>query len=180
MKLKGPMAKIFGFTSKDHDKPGQFISSPIQPGQKPTVYSRHNVPFIHQTHVNLCGDACINMLLAFKGRPYQSKLSQNPRGAFEGQSTYDISGRLNAAGVLHFSLARPKNRQWTPEDLGDYLQKCGPIICAGTMHFVLLVGIHEDHVFIHDPWRGANMTKTLEDFNRFLNWEDPDCMIAAV
>jgi ABC-type bacteriocin/lantibiotic exporter with double-glycine peptidase domain len=179
MKLKGPMAKIFGFSSKDHDKPGQFISSPLQPGKKATVYARHNVPFIHQTHVNLCGDACVNMLLAFKGRPYEAKLRNNPRGVLEGQSSNDLSARLKAAGLPHFALAHPESKQWAPTELAEYLQKFGPIICQGSMHFVLLVGIHENHVFIHDPWRGANMTKTLDEFNRFLYWQNTDCMIAA-
>jgi ABC-type bacteriocin/lantibiotic exporter with double-glycine peptidase domain len=179
VKLKGPMAKVFGFSDKDHDKPGQLVSSPVQPGKKAKAYARHNVPFIHQTHVNLCGDSCVNMLLAFKGRAHQAKLSKNPRGVLEGQSSKDISAALKLAGLPHFRLALPKSRQWSADDLGEYLQKFGPIICQGTWHFVLLVGIHEDHVFIHDPWRGANMTKTLDDFNRFLYWDNPGCMIAA-
>jgi hypothetical protein len=180
MRLKGPIAKVFGFSSKDHDKPGTLISGPTDAAKRPKAFARHNVPFIHQRHVNLCGDACINMLLAFKGRPHKPKLGKNPRGVFEGQTTDDVLDQLAAAGLTRFSLALPQNRQWTPETLGEYLQKYGPIICKGSMHFVLMVGIHEEHVFVHDPWRGANMTKSLDEFNRFLDWQDRDCMIAAV
>jgi peptidase C39-like protein len=179
MRLRGPLAKVFGFSSKDHEKPGRFISGPIEPGKKPKAFARHNVPFIHQRHVNLCGDACINMLLAFKGRQFMAKLRKNPRGVFDGQTTDDVLAQLRAAGLPVFSLALPQDHQWTPDILGEYLQKFGPIICKGSMHFVLLVGIHEEHVCIHDPWRGANMTKTLDELNRFLDWQDRDCMIAA-
>jgi papain like cysteine protease AvrRpt2 len=179
MRLKGPFAKVFGFSSKDHDKPGQFVSGPIDTANKPKMFARYNVPFIHQRHVNLCGDACINMLLAFKGRPYKAKLNKNPRGVFDGQTSDDVLAELKATGLPRFSLALPQNHQWTPDSLGEYLQRFGPIICKGDMHFVLLVGIHESHVFIHDPWRGANITKTLAQFNSFLDWQDRDCMIAS-
>lgn len=180
MRLKGPIAKLFSFSSRDHAKPGQFISGPIPPGAPSHVhpYARFTVPFVHQGHVNLCGDACVEMLLAFKGRPYRSELRKNPRGIVEGSSTDDLSERLAAAGVRVYSLPLPHDRRWTPQLLAAFLQKSGPIICQGAMHFVLLTGIHEGHVFIHDPWRGQNLTYTLDEFNRWLAWTS-DCMLAA-
>lgn len=178
MRLRGPIAKIFGFSSADRDKPGQFISAPIQPGARKLPYARLLVPFVHQSHVNLCGDACVQMLLAFRGKQYQAKLDENPRGVFTGIQARDASEMLTNAGVKHFFVDLPPDKQCKAVDLAEYLQLCGPVICGGLHHFVLLVGIHEDHVFLHDPWRGPNLTMTLNEFNNFLDWTDRRCMIA--
>jgi hypothetical protein len=74
---------------------------------------------------------------------------KRPRQANLRRDTDDISAQMTSAGLPHFSLALPQDRQWTAEDLGEYLQKFGPIICAGTMHTVLLVDIHENHQIVH-------------------------------
>jgi predicted double-glycine peptidase len=181
MRLKGPLAKVFGFSGKDHLKPGTYISGPIAPGTPANQlpFCRLDVPFVQQTHVNMCGDASVRMLVAYHKNQPPAPIGENPRGALEGQTTDDVAAQIQAAGLTPMSLALPADRKWTGPALAQLLRAMGPVACAGSMHFVVLTGVHENNVFLHDPWRGRNLPKTVDEFNRFLNWSDSDCMIVA-
>jgi hypothetical protein len=179
LKLPRPFFKLPLFSSGKKSSPGQFISSPVDlTNPRPLPYIRHEVPFVHQRHLNLCGDACVEMILAFQRKPYQDKMN-NSRGAFTGLDLDQISAKLTSAGLRHYTVPHPKILQWRPEDLTAYLRLGGPILCNGTKHWVLLTGIHDKHVFVHDPWLGPNLTKTLREFNLFLDWKDENCMIVV-
>lgn len=56
MRLKGPFRKIFGMSKRDH---GQRADSDGL---------SYDVTFVHQNHVNLCGDASAQMLLLLRHR----------------------------------------------------------------------------------------------------------------
>jgi len=62
------------------------------------------VPFVSQTHINLCGDACINMLLLFYDVPAPASFSQ----------TKDNNGQDKTAVSSTLKQARGKNE---PADL---------------------------------------------------------------
>jgi hypothetical protein len=43
----------------------------------------------------------------------------------------------------------------------------------------VLCAVESDGVVVHDPWRGRDRDMTMQAFDRFLWWSDPDCMVAA-
>lgn len=185
MKLKGPLAKIFGFSDKDFSAGGSGeVSMPFQPDKKPSTpcYGR-NVEFEQQTHVNLCGDACLNMVFSYKKKKQaRIDLRRNPRGALSGITTDDVLARLAAAGLegVSFKPDANKSKPFTALELAQYLYAYGPLICKGTTHFILLVAVNGNTLAFHDPWRGQYMPKTIDSFNRkFLDWSDRDRVIGA-
>ncbi len=176
MKLKGPAAKIFKFSEKDQGVPSSFANTNQNVGK---------VPFSHQKHVNLCGDACLNMMFGAHDRP-QTDLSKNPRGTFQGLNTSNILQKINQNG-LQPSLpeSKPSNNQWKEQDLSNELGKNGPAICGLSSmggrsgHYVVLLEAKDSNVLVHDPWKGPNQTMPLTDFNKRLDWQDPYNMIFA-
>ena len=183
MKLRGPIRKIFGFSARDKSKPGDFVSNPFQDGENPFSIDcgKHDVEFMHQTHVNLCGDSCVNMVLKYKGKAH-GNMNKNPRGAFTGINTDDVKDRLRQGGLTPLRVAPDGEgaTSYTAARIGQYLKQFGPIIATRPMHFVLIIGIDGDRIFYHDPWRGPNLIQTLKQFNRSLEWGDIDRLIAAV
>ncbi|MBS1872219.1 MAG: hypothetical protein JSU00_03325 [Acidobacteria bacterium] len=170
-------------STKDHAKVGQFISGPMDPNQEPEVgralpYVRHDVAFIPQVHINKCGDACASMLLQYRGRPIPAHIVNaiNPRGVLSGLTTDDLK-RTYPPAHRWLSLPKPEGGLWDNATLAYCLKTYGPIICNFPRHFVLLTGIHEDHLYIHDPWRGANLHLTTAEFNKKLKDADKDGMM---
>lgn len=162
-----------------------------QPNDLTNSYAFLDVPFFHQQHINLCGDASVNMLLAYHNSQ-TNDLSKNPRGVLTGLTSTGIMDQLKEKGVTPISLVLPKRlsvegkRGWEIEDLCKKLNRHGPMICSGRLpgdvvnHCIVLVGASDATVVYHDPWCGARRTKTLEQFNAFLDWDDPDAMIFGV
>lgn len=183
MKLKGPMAKIFGFSDKDHSKgKAEEISAPYDPDVMPKAPAYGiDVPFEQQTHVNLCGDASLNMLFTFKKKPTaRVDLKKNPRGALEGINTDDVKARIDAVDGLVAKQLKPKAaKAWTALELAQQLYAHGPLICKGSQHFILLIAVNGDNCYFHDPWRGQYVAKSIKDFNKFLDWTDVDNVIGA-
>jgi hypothetical protein len=153
-------------------------------------YWSNNVPMISQLHYNMCGDAALNMVLAFHGKfdsatnlNPQSTVADNPRCIFRGFTTNDITQRLNDANLRVVSVG-PKNtnEELSALEIALRLKLYGPIVCSinafGLPHFAVLTKVTEDHVFYHDPWQGPNQKKTIAEFNSQLLHGD-DCMIGA-
>jgi hypothetical protein len=185
MKLKGPLARLFGFSDRDFSLrwTGE-VSAPFKPNVMPTqpCYAA-DVAFEHQTHVNLCTDACLNMLFEYRNRSqYKSNLDKNPRSTFSGQSTDAVKERIEEAGLIAFSL-RPKGsaKKWTGLELAENLFLFGPIICMGSGHAILLIGVSNAETLIfHDPWRGQYMPHSLDHFNKkIVNWDNLFSLVAA-
>jgi len=209
MKLTGLAAKVFGFESREPEGPS-LISRPFNPSvstnhalgplqelrtlRRPLIEEEHvflDVPFVHQQHVNLCGDACVSMLLGYLGRP-QPDLSKNPRGLLKGLSTSGYVSLFQQNGVepvrVQWPLPLPRQKgdlpAWTTESLCAALRKHGPILCKGRLpndvvgHSIVLVGASDGRVAFHDPWSGPRQTCSLDEFNAFLRWGD-DTMIAC-
>jgi len=152
----------------------------------PENYAFCNVEFIRQRHINMCGDACFNMLLSYKGKPHEKSLKQNPRGILEGLTSSEMKEKLLGAGLVSPQLQYPQDRKWSAKDLTAIMNEHGPLICMGkassfppVYHFVLVFGADQDSVAYHDPLGGANRRMTLNDFNKFLAWDDDACVIAA-
>jgi hypothetical protein len=138
---------------------------------------RHDVPFVSQDHVARCGDAAVRMLVGWHKGVVPAAAPPSERRT----SAAALMEALRAEGLRPLSLADrlPRDRRWTAAQLARHLRDLGPIICAGTMHHVVLVGVDEERVLLHDPWRGRALTRTLAELDRFLWWGDRDCMIAA-
>lgn len=196
MRLNGLIGKLLDFQDIP-PKEGVLISRPhggpqsIQPNDLANSYAFLDVPFFHQQHINLCGDASVNMLLAYHNSQ-TNDLSKNPRGVLTGLTSTGIKDQLKEKGVTPNSLILPKRlsgegkRGWEIEDLCKKLNRHGPMICSGRLpgdvvdHCIVLVGASDTAVVYHDPWCGARRTKTLEQFNAFLDWDDSDAMIFGV
>ena len=138
----------------------------------------YEVPFIHQRHINLCGDASINMLFAFMRKPHCLKL-KNSRGIFEGLNDEKIKEALGSTGIK--VAYYPLLPEHTLDDLAEYLAKGVPIICtvpfhSVSNHYVLLIGKRGGSVVIHDPWRGPNLylpgTLFIQQMRRAINKGD--------
>lgn len=66
MRLTGLVGKLLDFKDTP-PKDGVLISRPYnaaQPNELASTFAFLDVPFFHQQHINLCGDASVNMLLA--------------------------------------------------------------------------------------------------------------------
>jgi hypothetical protein len=196
MRLNGLIGKLLDFQDTP-PKVGVLISRPYGVPRSPQTNDLANsyvfldVPFFHQQHINLCGDASVNMLLAYYNCR-TNDLSKNPRGVLTGITSAGIMDQLKEKGINPVSLILPKRRSlsrkqgWEIEELCNKLNRHGPIICSGRLsgdvadHCIVLIGASDTTVVYHDPWCGARRTKTLEQFNAFLDWDDPDAMIFGV
>ena len=137
----------------------------------------HEVEFIQQGHVNLCGDACLEMLRLYNGEePHREvevnskslkSLSSNPRRAFQGLSREQLTKEIESS---NFQLSELKFRTNVSDDkftsdLADCIEQ-GPVLIAyrGNPfwgHYALIIGIIGDDLVIHNPWSGANEVKPV-------------------
>lgn len=179
MKLTGVAATLTNFGTE----PGSMEKLATFLGDSPERFMYGNVKYIHQGHINLCTEACINMMLAFHGKPHQETLDKNPRGMMESQTSWDMVDKLKEAGLRRIRLRLPSNRQWKAVDLAKNLREFGPAICSITnnhgisYHAILLIGVNENEVLYHDPWTREFETMPLSVFNNKLEWEDNLCIM---
>lgn len=167
MRLKGPFRKIFGMSKRDHGH---------HAGAGGVEYP---VPFVHQNHCNLCGDASAQMLLMFNnrpdmplvkgnvGHPNSFRLRRNPRGIVEGADDDDIGDSITAAGLMAWNIY-PTAGQWCANSVRQALENYGPyaqqVQFSFAGHWVVVIGTDGQHVIYHDPWRGQNKRKTIADW----------------
>ncbi|MBN3804791.1 hypothetical protein GXB81_17295 [Paraburkholderia sp. Ac-20336] len=205
MKLHGIAAKLLDFKSTEPNGP-VLISRPfdvrantpqalqgLKSMQRKNLMEEYvflDVPFVHQQHINLCGDASVNMLLAYHGKT-TNDLAKNPRGILSGLTVSGIIAQIKEKGLQPTHVRLPTARRaeckasWQNGPLCKALDRHGPIICMGRLpgdvvdHCIVLIGASDETVVYHDPWSGPRCTKTLEQFNAFLDWSDPYTMIAG-
>lgn len=174
------VAKILGFSDKDRHI--SLISSPLDITRtKLEDYISYSVEFIHQQHVNMCGDACVQMLLSFFGKPYLTVLKNN-RGIFDPLNDDDVCQQLTEAG-LSLRLF-PLSDKLTEQKLGSYLANGAPVMCVINFnkfanHWVLLTAKHNDVFMYHDPWKGPNVTLPFRELKRKLLLAGAECFISA-
>jgi len=169
---------MWRFPARDGSTPGALISSRFVSKSENYALCK-DVEYIHQQHVNMCGDACLNMLLAYKGKSHEKIFHHNPRGIFEGIDTDEMKLKVLEAGLIPRPIKHPENRKWAAKELSSYINDYGPIICQGKRHFVLVFGANQESIIFHDPWHGPNKLMSLEDFNKFLRWENDDCIVVG-
>jgi Papain-like cysteine protease AvrRpt2 len=184
MKPTGFFAWLLGMGSEPKstfEAKGNYGEMSGKPGEV-NPHLNYKVPFVHQQHINLCGDACALMLQKFWGMATNISVDQNPRGPLTGSNTDDIVAFFppNACKSV---TPKPANRTWDSRRLAYALACGGPIICStenlgGLVgHFLVLKGIDDDQLFFHDPWRGPDLPQPLSWLNDHLEWEDSDCML---
>jgi hypothetical protein len=175
MKLISPLRKVVGMSKRDHGN---------LPDENQTKIYHPGVGFIFQNHLNLCGDACANMLLKFHGKQPKSALVQssghtgvlkmvsNPRGVLKGTQSQDLITMLDTSDlwIYQFYTTEP----FAPNTIGFVLSDFGPFIAAVQFnrfagHAILVFGVQGDQIFYHDPWRGANKSMSIAEFNKISN-----------
>ncbi|WP_158590445.1 papain-like cysteine protease family protein [Noviherbaspirillum cavernae] len=188
MRLVGIFAKALSFKDKGRTHPCPSAPNPNEPHEEPSAGHWHcgDVPYVHQRHINMCGDACVNMLVAYKkGRRDAEQIDRNPRGVFAELPFRDLEEKLSAAGLAVAPINRPPKKSWPAQELARHLSQYGPIICGGQEprdlvgHYVLLTCVRDEKVVVHDPWGGRNREWSLDYFNRFLDWKDRNFMVAG-
>ncbi|MCP3964787.1 MAG: hypothetical protein GY750_08180 [Lentisphaerae bacterium] len=145
-----------------------------------------DVPFVFQSHVNLCVDSCIFMIKLYKrknndGIAYDMQgiqeylvrmpkatdsfcLSTNPRGILSGlNSNRKIWDRAKDALIrlTRENLPMASNfRDFILLQLSAY----GPlmIFIKPLGHGIIIKGIVKDKAIVHDPWRGGNIEYNIE------------------
>lgn len=183
MRLKGPFRKIFGMTKSDFGD-----HAAIDGGLD------YEVTFVHQNHVNLCGDASAQMLLLFNERApsvalkrnegheaLSYRMKRNPRGVLEGGNEVPLIATLTAAGLRAWDIC-PRVGRWSGDLVMSCLRTYGPyaqsVQFSVVSHWVVVVGADRDKVYFHDPWRGANLSKTIADWTVVAD-DIPGSTIAA-
>ncbi|MCC6133264.1 MAG: hypothetical protein IT186_25315 [Acidobacteria bacterium] len=167
MRLKGPFRKIFGMSKRDH---GHHV------GEGGIEYE---VPFVHQNHVNLCGDASAQMILMFYGKQpsialkrnvghdNSYRIKRNTRGIVEGSNDDDVAAVINGSGLRAWGFS-PMLGPWTAETVRDALETFGPyaqsVQFSSAGHWVVVSGTDGEHVIFQDPWRGQNKRKTVGEW----------------
>ena len=168
MRLKGPFRKLFDMSKRDHGH------HPV--GEDALEY---DVPFVHQNHVNLCGDASAQMLVMFNdrqpnlgmkpnvGHADSYRLKRNPRGVLEGSNDDDVVGLIQAAGLQAWLIC-PRVDRWTRDLLRAALETYGPYAQSVRFgvadHWVVVTGTDGQSVIYHDPCRGRNKSKTIDQW----------------
>jgi hypothetical protein len=153
----------------------------------------YEVPFVHQNHVNLCGDASAQMLVMFNGRTAtigmksnvghhnSFRLKRNPRGVFEGANDDDLVAMIQKSGLQAWNIC-PKAGLWTAKLVRSALETYGPyaqsVRFAVGNHWVVVTGTDGHRVIYHDPWRGKNQSKAIGDWV-IAAGDDPDSAVAA-
>ena len=181
MRLKGPFRKLFGMSKRDHGHHAQADGL------------EYDVPFVHQNHVNLCGDASAQMLVMFHGRPAtiplkgnaghpnSFRLKRNRRGVLEGSNEDKLVAMILASGLQAWNVC-PSVGLWTGPLVRSTLETFGPY--AQLVHFsigghwVVVTGTDGRHVIYHDPWRGGNNRKVMRDWI-IAAGDTPESCVAA-
>ena len=192
MKLITPIRKAVGMSRRSH---GEQLANAHTAALK-----TYQVPFIGQGHINLCGDACVNMLLKAHHKEVKvdmvpskrhdgaMKLSRNPRGMFQGAEAEDLVKVLYGEDLNPY-LISSNDGTFSSAQVYSILSDLGPIIASVAFsslcgHYILITGAERnrqatDKLFYHDPWRGANMSMTIAEFNQICNGRQKDVFLAA-
>lgn len=126
---------------------------------------------IRQQKTNACGDACVNVLLAYHGLPHASFGTNNNRWT-TGVDTRTLSQELRKHNLRAVMLRPTERNTISSADLSRWLHKHGPLICETPDHFIVVNGIKGDRVSIHCPLLGKR-TGSVAALNRYLDWSDP-------
>jgi hypothetical protein len=105
----------------------------------------YNVCYIDQLHLNLCTNACENMLSHFWDKPFAT-MAKNPRGVSDG-SKFDEEN--------YFKMTLPI------EHIKTMLEQKGPFILSlpmkyDTSHSIVVFGATKSKLYYHDPLTGFN------------------------
>jgi len=110
-----------------------------------------------------------NALRAYWWRNPQVSIGarRNPRGIFRGA---DIGHLVEWYGLSFFDGLELETEQILRHFLTNLLTENPVAVVISTtgpiLHWIVVVGIHGDQVFYHDPWRGQNRERSWEDFYR--------------
>ncbi len=192
MKLTTPFRQLFGMSQRDH---GHIPLSPDDGDPQHVYYP--NVPFVHQNHINLCGDACVAMLLLHHKKTMLYRIDkasvhvreavwtmrENPRGIVQGADPDELAGVFIAAGLFVYNVQPCLSEAWSEPSLRRVLTVFGPFMAAlesdASGHWILITGVLNNTVYCHDPWRGRNLSMTMDAFQHKNNGYQAGLSIAV-
>ena len=133
------------------------------------------VPLVMQVRPNACGDACMQMILAYHGKKHAT-IGSNERPIFKGMQTHDLDESLQEAGLASFSLEPKASQKCTTEDIKMWLERFGPIVCLGRGHVSVIANLTDAGVHMHDPLLGQK-TISLDNLNKWIDWTADKCLL---
>lgn len=152
--------------------------NPDSSKEEAAPFVRWPIDYVAQKHVNMCGDACVNMLYAFHGDTPPNDMRTNPRGVVEGMDWSEMRQQFNRLARFR-PLWLTNGRQPSNMNIAHALVTCGPLAVSGNFarflgtrwgHWILLHGIMDTVLLIADPWHGEDRRKP---FDWFLKHWDP-------
>lgn len=157
-----------------------FSTSRIQDGG-----TEFKVPYVKQSHVNMCGDACVEMLSRYYDWGLNINMARNTRGITDGLTGAEALQRLGDKGCRGYAARLG--------DLKNLLTRRGPLMCGGAFahmgvlgtqgHWIIIKGMDATHFWTHDPWHGANVKVEMGYLMSALDpnaYEDPSIICANV
>lgn len=132
-----------------------------------------NVPPVAQTTNVTCGPACFGAVLEFLGvrAPSEAKLSELLNTTYEGTADYSIIRLAREYGFTAWM-----KRGTTLADLERYVRQKKAIIVTirawGEGHWVVVVGIDNNYVYVMDPWKNRRYRR-IERARFKTYWADP-------
>ncbi len=166
--------------------------------ENPSTFPKYinlSCEFMHQERANKCVDSCVRMLASYhlkkikniphilitKMKPLQKLLDDgNQRYLYQGMDTYELSKLLDGKLFKTISISSKilMAKSFQTNYLGYILYHFGPVIVFMNFqsffgHAVLLKGVNENTVLIHDPWFGADQHYNINTFNKYIDFTDP-------
>lgn len=145
-----------------------------QPSTPQRKNGRREIPMIMQVRPNACGDACMQMVLAYFRKSHMRQ-GTNDRLFFRGLSPKDIEKALQEKELLATKLMPLKKKEWQLWEIKDHTRTFGPLIAVGQFHFVVIAGVEGNSVLINDPLLGRR-EMTIEQLNKWI-FHDERCPV---
>jgi len=150
---------------------------PPRQDRLPPAAVSYDVPDFRQTRLNACGDACMNVMLAFHGMRHVTS-GTNDRRVFQGLVDLDLALLIEAHGLQVTFLEPARDGDITGEELHRWLRTHGPLICGSRDHFFVVTGVCDDEVTIHCPLLGRRQG-SIDALNSYIDWRQTQPPILA-
>lgn len=137
-----------------------------------------DLQYIHQPRIFDCGDAAIAMIVGYQVqksktlglaidqinlKQFANKFDNRKINFFSGKSTDQLRSYSNQLQETTVS------KDIDLEAFAYYLYHHGPILASMDElggHFLVVKGVVDNQVIIHDPWYGPNLVCSFEDFKQ--------------
>ena len=126
-----------------------------------------SVPYVRQNADYLCGPACIEMLVRWRGgEANQNEIAKLVQAAPDHWTDND----LLAAAAQKLGVRASAHDGSSIQEIRDAIYRGAPVVVnyieqeAGDGHFAVVIGYDGDELILHDPWHGPDFRIAADDF----------------